>query len=77
MKSKSDKFKTVEERLEKYKAKSPTNEYSGMMKDKNLILIQMESFNNFVIGLEIEINGEFVEVTPNLNAIVRKSLYFN
>lgn len=72
-----DKFKTVEERLEKYKAKSPTNEYSGMMKDKNLILIQMESFNNFVIGLEIEINGEFVEVTPNLNAIVRKSLYFN
>lgn len=82
-----NKYLSIEEKLEEYKNNkniSPINgleyddhEYMGAMQDKNLILIQMESFNNFLIGLQINVNGEYVEVTPNLNKIVGKSIYFN
>lgn len=51
--------------------------YGGIFAGKNLVLIQMESVNNFVIGLSIDINGEQVEVTPNLNRILANSVYFN
>jgi len=41
---------------------------------KNLIVIQLESFQNFVVGLEY--NGQ--EVTPNLNKLISEnSIYFN
>ena len=46
--------------------------YQGWAKGKNLIVIQMESLQNFLIGLEVE--GQ--EVTPNLNALVRQGFYF-
>lgn len=49
------------------------NEYRGMFKGKNLIFIQVESLENFVIGKEI--NGE--EITPNINRLLAESLYFN
>ena len=46
----------------------------GIGKDKNLILIQVEALQNFVIGAEY--NGQIL--TPNLNALISKdSLYFN
>ena len=51
--------------------------YNGLFAGKNLILIQVESLNNFVIGLTININGEQVEVTPNLNRILSQSVYFD
>lgn len=38
----------------------------------NLIVIQLESFQEFVIGKSI--NGQ--EITPNLNKLIEKSLYF-
>lgn len=41
-------------------------------KDKNLILIQVESLQNFVINKEV--NGQ--EITPNLNRMLNNSLYF-
>lgn len=44
-----------------------------LFEGKNLILIQVESLSNFVIGLEI--NG--VEVTPNLNMMALSGSYFN
>lgn len=81
-----DKYKSVQERLKDYKNSkniSPLDGleyeeyYEGVFKDKNLILIQMESFNNFLIGLKIQINGEYVEITPNLNRIALNSIYFN
>lgn len=53
------------------------NEYTNLFTGKNLLLIQMESITNFLIGLEIEIDGQFVEVTPNLNELVRNNIYFN
>ncbi len=50
-----------------------TNKYTNIYKDKNIITIHAESLQTFVINLEI--NG--VEVTPNLNKLVRDSLYFS
>lgn len=50
-------------------------EYTGIGKNKNLIVIQVEALQNFVINLEYE--GQ--EVTPNLNKLINEkgSLYFN
>ncbi len=53
------------------------NEYTGLLKDKNLLLIQLESFNNFLIGLELNIDGKWVEVTPNINKLVSENIYFD
>lgn len=47
--------------------------YNGVAKDKNLIIVQMEAMQQFVIGKEI--NGK--EITPNLNKLIKESLYFN
>lgn len=49
------------------------NEFTGIGKNKNLIIIQIESLQNFLIGKKI--NGQ--EVTPNLNKFITKSMYFN
>ncbi|MEK3697970.1 LTA synthase family protein [Paenibacillus sp. FSL R10-2199] len=47
--------------------------YWGMNKGNNLIVVQMESFQNFLIGLTID--GQ--EITPNLNKLVKENTYFN
>ncbi|UWG97667.1 LTA synthase family protein [Dehalobacter sp. DCM] len=47
-------------------------EYFGRAKGKNIILIQMESMENFVINHRV--NGQ--EITPNLNRLIKESLYF-
>lgn len=44
----------------------------GAAKGKNLIIIQMESFQNFLINLKID----GVEVTPNMNKLAASSYYF-
>lgn len=47
--------------------------YNAIAKGKNLIVVQLESFQNFVINYEY--NGQ--EVTPNLNALIKdQSLYY-
>lgn len=50
-------------------------EYTGLGKGKNLIVIQVEALQNFVIDLVYE--GQ--EITPNLNRLIRESgsLYFD
>lgn len=45
----------------------------GVGKDKNLIVIQVEALQEFVINRSV--NGK--EITPNLNRLIKKSLYFN
>lgn len=50
----------------------PDNEYKGIFKGKNLINIQVESLEKFVINQKI--NGQ--EITPNLNKLLKNSLYF-
>lgn len=50
-----------------------TNEYTGIFKDKNVLVIHAESIQNFVIGLKF--NDELV--APNLTKLAEKSLYFS
>jgi lipoteichoic acid synthase len=49
------------------------NEFTGLGKGFNLIVIQVESLQNFVIGRKL--NGR--EVTPNLNRLAEKGIYFS
>lgn len=49
------------------------NDTYGIAKDKNLILIQSEALQNFVINLKV--NNQ--EITPNLNALIQNSIYFD
>ena len=44
----------------------------GIARGKNVIIVQMESFQNFVIGRTLHGKG----ITPNLNALAKDSLYF-
>jgi lipoteichoic acid synthase len=64
--------KDINSWFESKKENIPDNEYKGMFKGKNLIIIQVESLENFVIGQKI--NGQ--EITPNLNKLLGNSLYF-
>ncbi|MBD7912601.1 MULTISPECIES: LTA synthase family protein [Clostridium] len=50
----------------------PDNEYAGISKGKNLLVIQVESLESFLIGKEI--NGK--KITPNLDNIISKGFYF-
>ncbi len=52
-------------------------DYSGILKNKNLLLIQLESFNNILLGLEIYDDNQYKEITPNLNKLLKDSIYFN
>ncbi|MDW8799760.1 LTA synthase family protein [Clostridium sp. A1-XYC3] len=45
----------------------------GAAKGKNLIMIQVEALQGFVI--DSKVNGE--EITPNLNKLAKNSVYFN
>lgn len=54
------------------KEKLPDNRYKGLFKGKNLILIQVESLESFVINQKV--NNQ--EITPNLNKLLKNSLYF-
>ena len=45
----------------------------GIGKGKNLIVVQVEALQEFVIGKSIE--GQ--EITPNLNKLIKSSLYFD
>lgn len=46
--------------------------FQGAAQGKNLIIIQMESLQSFLLGLTID--GK--EITPNLNELMQDSLYF-
>lgn len=80
----SEKIEKVNNALEGYLTNSfkealNNQEYAGVFEGKNLLLIQVESMNNFLIGLKVDVNGEIKEVTPNLNKLVKKtsSAYFD
>ena len=48
-------------------------QYFGNAKGKNLIIIQLESFQDFLINLKID--GK--EITPNMNKLAKEQLYFS
>ncbi|WP_300260206.1 LTA synthase family protein [Clostridium sp.] len=50
----------------------PDNEFKGMFKGKNLLVIQVESLEDFVINQKVD--GQ--EITPNINKLLNNSIYF-
>ena len=50
----------------------PDNEYKGIFEGKNVVYIQAESLENFVIGQKV--NGQ--EITPVLNRLIKEGMYF-
>ncbi|MGG7145026.1 LTA synthase family protein [Clostridium nigeriense] len=50
----------------------PDNEYAGMLEGKNLLVIQVESLESFIIGKEV--NGQ--KITPVLSNLINTGLYF-
>jgi len=54
------------------KSNNSVGKYNSIAKGKNLIVIQVEALQEFVIGLKV--NGK--EVTPNLNKLLNESVYF-
>jgi phosphoglycerol transferase MdoB-like AlkP superfamily enzyme len=59
--------------FEEKKENLSDNKYKGLLEGKNLIILQIESLENFVIGQKID--GQ--EITPNLNKLLGNSLYFS
>lgn len=72
---KQAKTKDTIQQFQDYFANKPKGEsaYFGQYKGKNLIMVQMEALQGFVINSKI--NGE--EITPNLNQLAKDSLYFD
>lgn len=64
----------TQERINKLKQVKPVEHprYAGAAQGRNLILLQMESFQNFLIGLKID--GQ--EITPNMNRLMKENFYF-
>lgn len=67
---------SLPEKIKEIKELSPIPadelKFSGIGKDKNIIVIQAEAFQDFTIGLEVD--GK--EATPFLNELIQDSLYF-
>ena len=51
----------------------PDNKYKGLLEGKNIISLQVESLENFVINQKVY--GQ--EITPTLNKLLSNSIYFN
>ncbi|RED58069.1 phosphoglycerol transferase MdoB-like AlkP superfamily enzyme [Cohnella lupini] len=51
----------------------PNPQYFGANKGKNVIILQMESFQNFLIGLKV--GGK--EVTPNMNKLAKENFHYD
>lgn len=65
--------KAIEDWLTFNKENIEDNEYKGLLKGKNVIFLQIESLENFVINQKT--NGK--EITPFLNKLASEGLYFN
>jgi len=68
----SKELEDIENWYKENKENIPDNKFKGMMKGKNLILIQLESMESFPLNKSIE--GQ--EITPNLNKLLNTSVSF-
>lgn len=59
--------------FEANKEELPDNKYKGIGKGKNLIIIQWESMEDFAINYKVD--GQ--ALTPNMNKLLKHSLYFD
>lgn len=62
-----------EEKQEYAQKKSKTEEYQGIAKGKNVIVLQLESVQEFVINRQI--NGK--PITPNLNQFLQENIHIS
>ncbi len=70
----SDKDKSeIQSWIDRKNEKLPPNSYKGIYKGKNLLVLQVESLENFVIGNSVD--GQ--EITPTLNKLLKNSIYFD
>ena len=52
--------------------------FGGIMQDSNLIILQLEGIESFVVGNGIyDSKGNFKEITPNINKLLNHSLQIN
>jgi phosphoglycerol transferase MdoB-like AlkP superfamily enzyme len=65
--------KEIQNWIDSKNEKLPANSYKGAFKGKNLLVIQVESLENFVIGQSVD--GQ--EITPTLNKLLANSIYFD
>jgi phosphoglycerol transferase MdoB-like AlkP superfamily enzyme len=63
----------VKQWLSENKEVLPDNEYKGILQGKNVIFLQLESFENFILNRKV--NGR--EITPFINKLTREGLFFN
>lgn len=67
-------IKEYDQFKEKQRQENPENlAYNGIAKDKNVIVLQLESVQNFVTNRTI--NGK--EITPNLNQFLKENIRIN
>lgn len=72
-KNKSDVMETYNGLIESYKDRySLEYDFTGLAKDKNVIVVQLESVQNFVVNRTI--NSK--EITPNLNKFINENIEF-
>ncbi|EXM39515.1 sulfatase [Ruminococcus albus SY3] len=67
-----DEFYDEKDENSEVAASAAKNDYTGIFKGKNVIVIHAESIQQFC--MDTYINGE--ELTPNLNKLAREGLYF-
>lgn len=71
-KSKQEMMNAYNDLKEKYNEYNLKYEYINIAKDKNVIIIQLESIQNFLVNRKI--NGQ--EITPNLNKFINENIEF-
>ncbi len=71
--SKSEKIQIESWFEQKLKGISSNNKNFGIAANQNVIVIQVEALQHFVINRKI--NGQ--EITPHLNALLKESIYFD
>ncbi|MDU4952642.1 MULTISPECIES: LTA synthase family protein [Clostridium] len=68
-----DDMKAIDEWYKENDENLPDNKYKGILKGKNVIFLQVESLESFVINETVD--GQ--EITPNINKMLNNSYYFN
>lgn len=71
-KLKDEEYKAIEKFYNIKEENLPDNKFKGAFKGKNILLIQVESLENFVINQKV--NNQ--EITPNINKLMSNSIYF-
>lgn len=72
-KNKDSMLNAYNELMNTYEEKYPLQyDFRGIAKDKNVIIVQLESVQNFVVNRTI--NGK--EITPNLNKFLKENIRF-